>query len=265
MKQVIKHCIACPCPVTGAQRGLSDCARLVRPAAHILRAPNGSAGRYDAHGDQQRTKAKMEQMVARGYFCGGQPPFGYRQEIVTDACNCILGEIKRAAKHPTRLRALIAEAVKELPEPGDIAKRRAESSRALREAERRIARIQEAIEPGGGALRSLAERLQALETKRVTLAARHQETTAQAEAQRVRRPDVEEVCAVWGRIVELWGAATDNERETILQAIVGRVEMTEKESGTCALAFLPQVPDSRFELTDQMGAGVGFEPTTFGL
>ena len=31
------------------------------------------------------TRTKMEQMAARGYFCGGVPPFGYRKEIVSDA------------------------------------------------------------------------------------------------------------------------------------------------------------------------------------
>jgi hypothetical protein len=40
---------------------------------------------------------------------------------------------------------------------------------------------------------------------------------------------------------------TDEEREAILQAIVGRVEMQEKETGTCELAFLPQVPDYRLD------------------
>ena len=106
------------------------------------------------------------------------------------------------------------------------------------------------------------------ETKWVTLTARQRETETQTEAQKVRRPNVDEACSLWGRIVELYEAGTDDEREAILQAVVGRVEMDEKETGTCELAFLPQIPVSvpnRLELTNHLGAGVGLEPTTFGL
>lgn len=55
------------------------------------------------------------------------------------------------------------------------------------------------------------------------------------------------MCGLWGRIEELFEAATGEEREQILQAIIGRVERQEKESGTCEMAFLPQVPDYRLE------------------
>jgi hypothetical protein len=82
-----------------------------------------------------------------------------------------------------------------------------------------------------------------------------QQMQAQAEAQKVRRPNVDEVCALFARIVELFEAATDEEREQILQALVGRVEMEEKEKGTCEVSLLPQVPVPWLEPTNQMGAG----------
>ncbi len=54
-------------------------------------------------------------------------------------------------------------------------------------------------------------------------------------------------------------AATEKEREELMQALVVRVEMDEKERGTCEVALLPQVPSpasDRSELTPKMGAGV---------
>lgn len=89
----------------------------------------------------------------------------------------------------------------------------------------------------------------------LTLTAQPQDMETQAKAQKIRRPAVDEVCRLWVRIVELYEAGTDEEREAILQAMVGRVEMDEKETGTCDLAFLPQVPDSVLELTNHLGAG----------
>ena len=57
--------------------------------------------------------------------------------------------------------------------------------------------------------------------------------------------------------MELYEPRTNEEREAILQAMVGWVVMDEKETGTCELAFLQQIPDAepnRFELTNQVGA-----------
>ena len=53
-------------------------------------------------------------------------------------------------------------------------------------------------------------------------------------------------------------AATEKEREELMQALVVRVEMDEKEKGTCEVALLPQIPSpasDRSELTPKMGAG----------
>ena len=66
-------------------------------------------------------------------------------------------------------------------------------------------------------------------------------------------------------LTKLWEGATAEEREELMQAMVVCVDMDEKEEGTCEVALLPQVPSSLLELTPKMGAGVGFEPTTFEL
>lgn len=67
--------------------------------------------------------------------------------------------------------------------------------------------------------------------------------------------DVQEVCSAWSRIGELWEAATDEEREVLMQAFVCKIEMTEKEQRTCEISlFLPQAPECCLELTSKMGA-----------
>lgn len=109
------------------------------------------------------------------------------------------------------------------------------------------------------------ERLEALETECVRLTGQQTQLDTEVEAHRVRRPDVAEACRLWGCFTELYETTMDSEREKIMQALVVRVEMTENEEGACEVSLLPQVPSYWFELTNQMGAGVGFEPTTFGL
>lgn len=174
----------------------------------------------------------------------------------------VYGEIERAAQHPTRMTELIREAVQQLPKPQDLTQRVANTSRQLREVEKRIGRLQEAIEQGtGGAVRSLMERLDALEAERVRLAGQQTQLDAEVEAHRVRRPNVAEACRLWGRFTELYAAATDEEREEIMQALVVRVEMTEKEEGTCEVSLLSQVPSRWIEPTSDMGAGLRVSPT----
>jgi hypothetical protein len=84
-------------------------------------------------------------------------------------------------------------------------------------------------------------------------------------ATRRHRPDVDQVCALWQRVPVLWDSATEDERTELMQAMVIRVEMEEKEKGACEIALAPQAPVHCLELNSHMGAGVGLEPTTFGL
>ena len=56
-------------------------------------------------------------------------------------------------------------------------------------------------------------------------------------------------------MTELWEGATDEEREELMQAMVVRVELDEKEKGACDGALLPQVPSDWLGLISRMGAG----------
>jgi len=57
------------------------------------------------------------------------------------------------------------------------------------------------------------------------------------------------------QMTELWEGATDEEREELMQSMVVRVEMNEKEEGTCEVALMPQVPSDWLGLTSRLGAG----------
>lgn len=111
----------------------------------------------------------------------------------------------------------------------------------------------------------MLQRLEALEAECIPLEAKYREMQELAQVQKKTRPTVAEACSCWSRLTELWGEATEEVREELLQALVVRVEMREKSKGACQVAVLPQAPSGWLELNSNMGAGVGFEPTTFGL
>ena len=68
-------------------------------------------------------------------------------------------------------------------------------------------------------------------------------------------------------MTELWEGATDEERKELMQAMVIRVELDEKEKGACDGALLPQVPSDWLGLISRMGAGrlvvVNYPPIQF--
>src|SRR5579871_1308543 len=172
----------------------------------------------------------------------------------------ILHEIERAAKHPTRMSTLICEAVKVLPHPEDLTAEYKLMERRVIETDKRIARCQEAIEMSTGSLRSLVERLEALETERVQIQAKKRELEEQGANLTRKRPNVNDACTLWSRFGELWNKATEEERTELMQALVFKVEMNQKDEGTCEIALLPQVPISGLELNSYMGAPTGLEP-----
>ena len=177
----------------------------------------------------------------------------------------ILNEIDRAATHPTRLHMLVREAAKLTPEPEDLSSEFKLIERRLVDIDRRMARCQEAIEVGTGALLPLVQRLEVLQAERLQAEAKREEIERMGAATKRRRPDVDQICALWRRIPELWGGATEEERTQLMQAIVLRVEMEDKEKGACEIALAPQAPVHKLELNSHMGAGVRLELTTFGL
>lgn len=167
----------------------------------------------------------------------------------------IYGEIARAAQHPTRMTELIREAAGRLPQQESLPADLAAVTKRLSTLDKQIANITQAVSLRGGQLRPLLQKLESLETERLPLEMKKAELAEAVEITRRKRPDTERICREWSRFTTLWEAGTDEEREEIMQAMVVRVEMNEKEEGTCDVALLPQAPSSWLELTPKMGAG----------
>jgi site-specific DNA recombinase len=171
----------------------------------------------------------------------------------------VLGEIRRAAEHPTRTEEMIREAVKALPERDrDWETDLKAVARRLRDAERQVARLTDVIASSNSKtpMAPLLRRLDELEGQRRDLEQEHERLTREAEAAKVRRPDAEQVRRLWGRTLELWEEATEEERAQFLGLLVERVEMQDKEHGVCRLVFSTETPCSNVGLTSRMGAGL---------
>ncbi len=184
----------------------------------------------------------------------------------------VLEEIRRGADHPTRTAELIREAVKQVPTAEKSDDQLTAIARRLRDTDKKIKNLMSVMEAGGAGVRSLISRLQELEDERARLVEEQRRLEAEKAETRLDRPDAGQVQALWGRFLQLWEAATDEEKAKLMPLLVERVTMTEKERGICELLFSADTAPSRNALTSKdvlvnsmNRAGVGLEPTTFGL
>ena len=134
--------------------------------------------------------------------------------------------------------------------------------------EMRIANYIKAI--GDGRMSdALLSALDKAEVEKAEVVQQIEVTDKEISAATMQRPTAALVQEGWGRVGEVWKVLTEAERADLLGSFVQTVEMTEKKSVT--LELLPVVMShspsysQRFELNSHLGAGVGLEPTTFGL
>jgi len=186
--------------------------------------------------------------------------------------SAVLESIRRVAEHPTRCDEVIRDAVKAMPTPEKMDAEQAAISRRLREVDKRIKNVMATIEGGGAGVRSLVSRLQELEAERAGMVEQRRQLEARLAETRIQRPDAAQVQVWFNDFMRLWEAATEEEKQRLMPLIVDRVEMHEKERGFCRLLFTVQNPRSLQSSTPKnvvinclQGAGVGLEPTTFGL
>ena len=184
----------------------------------------------------------------------------------------MLEHIRRVAEHPTRCDGVIRDAVKAMPTPEKMDAEQTAIDRHLREVDKRIKNVMATIDAGGAGVRSLISRLQELETERAEAVEQRRQLEARLAETRIQRPDAAQVQAWFKDFLRLWDAAMEEERQRLMPLIVDRVEMHEKERGFCRLLFTVQNPRSLQSSTSKnvvidcsLGAGVGLEPTTFGL
>lgn len=154
----------------------------------------------------------------------------------------VLEQIRRGAEHSTRMTELIREAVKKLPEPQKLEAEKTALTKRLKEKEKNIKNLMDVIEAGGAGVRSFVSRVQALEGEQDALTEELRRLKAKEIETCLARPDVAQVQALWGRFLELWEKATEDERCELLPLLVERVEMTEKERGFCDLSFQSENP-----------------------
>ena len=179
----------------------------------------------------------------------------------------VLEYMRHASSHWTVMRKLIAgsggwgsadEAQKAL---------RGQLGKQKQAIEMRIANYVKAIGDGRDSPALMAA-LDKAETDKLSLDQQLQQADHEIAQATIQRPSTGQVQEAWGEVLRVWEVLTEEERADLLGSIVQVVEMTEKESVTLELLPVSHSLTSysnRFELKSRMGAGVGLEPTTFGL
>lgn len=69
----------------------------------------------------------------------------------------------------------------------------------------------------------------------------------------------------WSKLLDLWDEASEEDRTEIMQAIVQEILVEQKTRVSLVLTAIPETHEEKFVIKKEMGAGVGFEPTTSGL
>lgn len=127
------------------------------------------------------------------------------------------------------------------------------AAKRVSEIETKIGNIRKAIEEGLTDTSWANERLMALETEKESLFAA---TSAVGEPPYI---DIEAAMAYRRNIDKVFSVADQAEKKRVLAAWVDKVELTPE---TLEVEIQYKIPEP---VVDSMGAGVGFEPTTFGL
>lgn len=81
----------------------------------------------------------------------------------------------------------------------------------------------------------------------------------------LKRSTAAQVQACWGTAVDVWPDLTEEERAERLGSLVQDVEVKAKDRVLLRLIPIAEVHGQLLAINSPMGAGVGFEPTTFGL
>ncbi len=134
--------------------------------------------------------------------------------------------------------------------------------------EMRIANYVKAIGEGRDSV-ALMTALDKAEAERESVIEQMARIDLDIEAAKIQRPTAADVSEGWSRAMEVWTKLDEEERTQLMGAMVQKVEYTDKESVTLEmLPFTEATFTSHsqcFALTYNLGAGVGLEPTTFGL
>ena len=176
----------------------------------------------------------------------------------------VLFEMERAAQHHTVMHRHIAasggwgnaDAVQKAMR-GQLAKKK--QFNAVK-----ISNLDKSLYKGGNS-RSLLATLERLETEQDDLCCQLAQIEAEIAQATVKRPTAAQVQGIWGEVLDYWKGWSEQQRTDALGALMQEVVVTEKNRVHLRFTQFAEVHGQMLALNSQMGAGVGLEPTTFGL
>lgn len=187
------------------------------------------------------------------------------QRINADALHAsVLREIKRAADHHTVMHRLIAESGGWQNVSEAQKSLRSQLSNLKQSLGMRTANYIKAIGDGRESP-ALFFALAKVEAEQKEVNQQLIQADQEIEMATIKRPTAKQVQESWSEVEELWKDVPEGERQELLASFVTQVEVKEKDRASMKLLPIPEGHSLKFVTRSQMGAGVGLEPTTFGL
>ncbi len=176
----------------------------------------------------------------------------------------VLHEIEHAAKHHTVMHKLISQSGG-WGNADDTQKAiRGQLAKKKQFVALQISNINNAIAQGGN-FRSLLVTLERLEREQEDACGQLRSIEAEIAAATIKRPTAKQVQEAWGEVIDVWEDMTEEDRQDALGGLLASVEVKEKDRVFLQFNPIAEVHGQMLALNSQMGAGVGLEPTTYGL
>jgi site-specific DNA recombinase len=176
----------------------------------------------------------------------------------------VLSTINRAANHRTYAHKLIADSETWSRPSEQAVEVRGQLAKRKQFLDMQLGNLTNALAEGR-AVGPLLTAIEKLEKDRASVIAELGSAEELIAASTIQRPTADHIQASWGRFIRMWPELNDHARQQVLGGLVTRVNVKQRERVTLELQATPQSHAQWFELTCNLGAGVGLEPTTFGL
>lgn len=150
--------------------------------------------------------------------------------------NSLFNEIGLMAAHPWRIRRHIEAAMERYPRPEKVDAELAAVQRGIRDAEKKSAKLIEAVAVSGtSVIGALSRRIAELEESRIAMT--KEESRLLAEAARIRawRPNAEQFERTLSLFSQIWERRTDAERCELAPLLVDRVTMETRDRAEAVL------------------------------
>lgn len=176
----------------------------------------------------------------------------------------VLREVRRAATHPTVMHRHIAESGGWQNAGEAQVSLRGQLGKQKQQLDMRAANYIKAIGEGRSST-YLLDALEKVEMEKQAVCEQLAHVEQEIELATVKRPTAAQVQEAWSELIALWDEGTEEERQELAASFVTRVDVKEKDRASMELQAIPTGYGQKFVTKSQMGAGVGLEPTTFGL